>query len=481
MGNYFFLQIITVVFLISIITTLINRRVLGLPSAIGVPIVSAIFVFIIQWGVTLMSGNDYININIAQIENAVRSIDFYDFLINGVICFILTASALKVKTSDLREHISPVMILASLSMVLCSFVYAGMMYLFQLMIGAEIPFIVLLLLGAALGATDPIGIKGVLTSVKAPNHLMVKLESESLFNDAFCLVAFMTVLAVIKGSEFSFGGTLQLLGFEIVVAVIIGVFFGKSALMLMKGKLDQESLLMITAVLATGSFLVALLAHASAPIACVIAGLIVGNKWDELLKQSEIDEVNHFWHSIEGIINAFLFTLIGLELFILDLNPYLLLCGVASFFILHISRFVGNFASFAMFPKIWKNSMNGSLTILSWAGVRGCISLALILAVINLPELANYTSFLLGYVFISVLLSGVVCGLGLPSVINAFYHNPDEPKAGFAGKYHQLCNMFNRKNFKYIVTHDKDGKEEISIYNPDYDGTNSVKETDDKF
>jgi monovalent cation:H+ antiporter, CPA1 family len=48
MGNYFFLQVFTVIFALSIATTIFNKRILGFPQAIGVPIVSAIFVFILQ-------------------------------------------------------------------------------------------------------------------------------------------------------------------------------------------------------------------------------------------------------------------------------------------------------------------------------------------------------------------------------------------------------------------------------------------------
>jgi CPA1 family monovalent cation:H+ antiporter len=96
-------------------------------------------------------------------------------------------------------------------------------------------------------------------------------------------------------------------------------------------------LLLTTALLASGSYLVALFAHASAPIACVIGGLIVGNKWQEIREQREIREVNHFWHTVEGIINSFLFTLIGLELFILDLSANLIIGGIIAFFILHFS------------------------------------------------------------------------------------------------------------------------------------------------
>lgn len=466
MGNFFLLQVLVAVCALSVITTMFNKRILGFPQAIGVPIVSAVLVFILQWSASLLNGSEFITINIQNIEEAVKSIDFYDFLINGVICFILTASALKFQVSDLKDYWKPIGILASLALGLCAVFFAGLMFGFQWLSGHTIPLIVLLLLGAGLGATDPIGIKGVLSSVKAPHHLMIKLEGESLFNDAVCIALFMTILGVIKGGEFSVVGMLETLAYEIIVAGLIGWFFGQAVLRILAGKHEMESLILTTAFLASASYLVALYAHASAPIACVVGGLIVGNKWHEIRSEEEIDEINHFWHAIEGIINAFLFTLIGLELFILDLSASLIFGGVVAFVCLHLSRFLGNFLAFSFFPSVKKTSYNGSLTILSWGGVRGGISLALILSVANVPQLQPYGGYLVGYTFIVVLLSGVVCGLGLPAVMNAFYHNPNAPTKGFEGWYQRLVNRLNRKGFKYVVGEDEKGQEVISLYQP---------------
>lgn len=469
MGSFIFLEIFTIVCLVSITTTLFNKRILNLPQAIGVPIVSALLVFILQWIATLLNGNQFININIIAIEEAVRNINFYDFLINGVICFILTSSALKFQISDLRNYWKPIGILASLALLLCAVVFGAMLFGYQVMTGHTVPLIVLLLLGSALGATDPIGIKGVLSSIKAPRHLMVKLEGESLFNDAMCIAIFMTILKVIQGNEFNVLTVIEHLAYEVIVAVIIGIAFGRAALYLLKGKNESESLILITALLAVGSYLVALYAHGSAPIACVVAGLIVGNKWQKILAKDDIEEINHFWHTIEGIINSFLFTLIGLELFILDLNASIVIGGVVAFVLLHLARFIANFVSFAFFPSVRKNAYNGSLEILSWGGVRGGISLALILAVANVEQLQPYTNILIGYTFIVVLLSGVVCGLGLPAVINAFYHNENEHIQGFMGWYQKIINKLNRSGKKYILEEDEFGNQSIHLYNPKTD------------
>lgn len=480
MGSFIFLEIFAVVCLVSIATTLFNKRILNLPQAIGVPIVSALLVFLLQWMATLLNGNQFFTINIHAIEETVRNIHFYDFLINGVICFILTASALTFKVSDLKNHWKPIGILASLALLLCALVFGVVLFGYQFITGHHVPLIILLLLGAALGATDPIGIKGVLSSIKAPEHLMIKLEGESLFNDAMCIAIFMTILKVIQGNEFNLLHVLEHLAFEIIVAVVIGVVFGKMALYILKGKNEMESLILTTALLASGSYLVALYAHASAPIACVIGGLIVGNRWQEILAQKDIEEINHFWHTIEGIINSFLFTLIGLELFILDLNAQIVIGGVVAFIVLHLARFIANFASFALFPNVRRNAYKGSLEILSWGGVRGGISLALILAVANIPQLSAYTNVLIGYTFIVVLLSGVVCGLGLPAVINAFYHNPDEPTTGFMGWYQRVMHkVMNRSDRLYVISEDAQGNQTISLYEPTPEELEELPEFDD--
>ena len=478
MGSYSFLQVFTVVFALSIATTLFNKRALGLPAAIGVPIVSAIFVFLLQWAVSLFGHNDYIHINIDEIEKAVRTFNFYDFLINGVICFILTSSALKFKITDLRVYFKPIAILASIALILCAIFFGLALYGYQVATGHKVGILVLLLLGAALGATDPIGIKGVLSSVKAPHHLMVKLEGESLFNDAVCIALFMAIMGVIKGNEFTVAGALTNLAYEIAVAVVIGMAFGWLVLRLLKGKHEMESLILSTAFLATGSYLVALYAHASGPIACVIGGLVVGNRWQEILSQQEVNEVNHFWHTVEGIINSFLFTLIGMELFIIDFHASLLIGGVVAFIILHICRFAANFLAFIPFRRVKSKSYHGSLTILSWGGVRGGISLALILAVANMPQLARHSDILIGYTFICVLLSGLVCGLGLPGVMNAFYYNPNEPKTGFGGWYQRMCHKMNRSGLQYVVSEDAHGKEQITVYNPECLATEPEEVTD---
>lgn len=466
MGSFVVLQIFVVVLALSTATTMFNKRVFGLPQAIGSPIAGALCVIIFQFAAIAANSSDYIHINIESIRDTVTQFDLYNFLINGVICFILTTSAITYKISDLKQHWQAVSILATIALALCAFLFASILYQFHIVIGIEVPFLILLLLGSALGATDAIGIKGVLSSLKAPSHIYTKSFGESLFNDAMCIALFMTILGLIGGKTFSIGGIAYHLAYEIVVATAIGLGAGWICLRLLRGPHERESLILLIGLLACSSYLIALYVHASAPIASVVAGLYVGNKWGDILSWKSREDINQFWHTIEGLINTFLFAMIGFELFIIDIDFMLVACGVVAFVVLHLSRIIANGISFAFFPHLMKKRFNGSLMIVSWGGVRGAISLALVLAVCNTPELKPYANILIGYTFFSVLLSGVVCGLGLPGVINAFYHNPNAPTTGFSGWYQRMCNKLNTKGFKYTVTEDAVGNEMISIYTP---------------
>ena len=88
----------------------------------------------------------------------------------------------------------------------------------------------------------------MLSSIRAPHHLIVKLEGESLFNDAMCIALFMTLLNVLQGEHFHY---IKALLYEIVVAVGIGWAFGVGVLRLLRGKHEMESLILTTALLAS--------------------------------------------------------------------------------------------------------------------------------------------------------------------------------------------------------------------------------------
>lgn len=57
--------------------------------------------------------------------------------------------------------------------------------------------------------------------------------------------------------------------------------------------------------------------------------------------------------------------------------------------------------------------------------------------------------------------------LGIPAVMNAFYHNPNENTTGFKGWYQRQCHKMNRKGFKYEVIDNPNGTQTIRVMNVD--------------
>lgn len=73
---------------------------------------------------------------------------------------------------------------------------AGLYYIFPL-VGLEIPFLVCLLFGILISATDPVAVLSIFKSIGAPRRLTILFEGESLFNDGTAVALFAVVLAVI--------------------------------------------------------------------------------------------------------------------------------------------------------------------------------------------------------------------------------------------------------------------------------------------
>jgi CPA1 family monovalent cation:H+ antiporter len=121
---------------------------------------------------------------------------------------------------------------------------------------------------------------------------------------------------------------------------------------------------------------------------------------------SDITEeyIDKFWEVIDGILNALLFVLIGLELLIIDINPYILGIAVILIFVSLITRYIS-----VWFPSLFikgGDTSRRTLLILTWGGLRGGISIALALSI--QPEFHKNIWVTITYVIVcfSILIQG---------------------------------------------------------------------------
>jgi len=401
----------------------LNLRFLKLPGTIGIMIIAMLVSVAIR-----LLGDEYFPNTTKEFFDLIREFDFNEILMGAMLNFLLFAGALHINFSDLREHKWPIMTYASVSVVLSAFIIAGLFYMIAPMLGISIPFIYCLLFGTLISPTDPIVVLGILKEAKVPKMIETKITGESLFNDGVAVVMFAVVLkmATDTGFDATFGSVSKLFLLEAGGGILLGALLGFTASNVMKKIDDYKVSVLITLSIVMGGFLIAKQLHFSSPLAMVIAGLIIGNYGKSVaMSETTRDYLSKFWELIDEILNAILFLFIGFELLMLpDLQQQLLL-GVAAIFICLLARTLAIFIPASTILR--KNTYTrGSLTTMVWGGIRGGVSIALVMSIPN--SAGDIKDVLLEVTYIVVLFSIVVQGLTVGKVAKRVLKEEDEPQ-----------------------------------------------------
>lgn len=351
-----------------------------------------------------------------ELYELFTDLDFNEILMGAMLNFLLFAGALHVKFSDLKDQKWAIMTYATISVVLSAFIVSGILYYLAPYFGINIPYIYCLLFGTLISPTDPIVVLGILKQAKVPKSIETKITGESLFNDGVAVVMFAVVLQIATNPNFdaNFVSVSKLFLLEAVGGIALGAFLGLTASNLMKKIDDYKVSVLMTLAIVMGGFLIAKETHVSSPLAMVIAGLIIGNYGKSVAMSKETqDYLGKFWELIDEIMNAILFLFIGFELLLIDDLLDQILLGVASIFIVLFSRFLSILIPFKTLLR--RNPYSkGSLPVMVWGGIRGGVSIALVMSLPN----GEWKDLLLEITYIVVLFSIVVQGLTVGKVAN---------------------------------------------------------------
>jgi CPA1 family monovalent cation:H+ antiporter len=351
----------------------------------------------------------------------IRHIDFQRTVLDGMLAFLLFAGALHVDFAQLRRRGWPVGVMATLGVVISTFVVGLGLWALAAAFGIALPFTWALVFGALISPTDPVAVLATLKTVKVPRSLETDMAGESLFNDGVGVVVFTALLIMATqstGESVGAFGVLQLFVVEALGGAVIGMATGFLAYFAMKKIDDYPIEVLISIALATGAYALASMLHSSGPIAVVVAGLIIGNKGpkDALSDQTQ-RYLFGYWTLVDEILNSILFLLIGLEVLVLrfELNQTIL-----AFMLLPVV-FLARLLATALPVKLlqrWQTFTPGTIAVLTWGGLRGGISIALAL---SLPEVAQ-KPLLLTATYVTVIFTVVVQGLTLRKVIARYLH-----------------------------------------------------------
>jgi len=392
-----------------------NQRWLKLPTTIGVMATSlALSLTLVALDALGIAGSLH-----AREQGLIRSIDFSELLMQGMLSVLLFAGALHVDVKSLRDYRWQVALLAFLGTAASTVVVGVALWLAIGAIGLPVPLLECLLFGALISPTDPIAVIGMLKSAGAPRNLEVVIAGESLFNDGVGVVLFTLLLGMaLDGGAPTVGHAGMLLLQEAGGGLLFGWALGAATTRLLRGIDHYQAEVLLTLAAVLGGYALANRLHVSGPLAMVVAGLIVGGKRHE---QAANRHVDLFWELLDDILNAVLFVLVGMEVITIHfpLGPAAaLLAGVAAIAITLAARWLTVGLPVALARRAFRLPA-GAAGVLTWGGLRGGISIALALAIPPGPWRETLIALTYCVVAFSILVQGLTFGRLVRATVRA--------------------------------------------------------------
>ena len=391
----------------------LNFRFLHLPGTIGLMVLA------------LLSSLGLVGLGrlgvpaVLQVANVVRTIDFHTVLMQVMLSFMLFAGGLHLDARSLGRQRLPVLVLATVGTLLSTVLVATSLYVVMPLLGLPLAFIYCLLFGALISPTDPIAVLGILTQVGIEKPLEIKIVGESLFNDGVGVVIFATVLSLAKAGPEALSGwaVLGLFLREGLGGIGLGLGLGYAGALLLHSVDSYKVEVLLTLALVTGGSSLATLLHTSGPLAMVMAGIIIGHQGRRDMSDVTQEYIDKFWEILDEILNALLFVLIGLEILVLHITPLYLLVGILAVVVVLLARLVSVGLPLALL-SLRQQFTDNSLTILTWGGLRGGISVALAL---SLPPTMP-RDLLVAVTYVVVVFSILVQGLTIGPLAKHLQH-----------------------------------------------------------
>jgi len=346
-----------------------------------------------------------------------------NFILLGVLPPLVYTAALESSYLNLRDSVRSLTLLSVGLVLFTAAVVAGVARLAV----PGLPLAAALALGAILAPTDAVSAASIGRRLHMPRRLLTVITGESMLNDGTALTVYAVAVSAAAGTA-----TLSLLGaagsFLAISAggVAVGLVLGVAihiARMRLRDPLAESALSLVAPFAA---YLAAESLHVSGILAVVVAGLYLGHHGGQAHFATRLQD-GAVWRVATFVLGSVAFALIGLQLrpIIRELagrDPGRL-AGEAAIVLgaVVVARIVWVFPAIYLprwlIPGLAQRDPSPpwqATTVLSWAGMRGVISLA---AAAALPAGVPQRSLLIFLTFCTVLGTLLFQGLTLPVLI----------------------------------------------------------------
>lgn len=406
----------------------INAKTFKLPVAVGLMVVG-----LLVTGVVLLLDRMAPGLGVGGVYRGLeQQIDYPKVVLEFLLCYLLFAGAMNVNIAALARRAWAAGVLATLGTVITAVLAAGGFLGVCQLIGVDMPLSWALVFGALISPTDPIAVLAMTRRTDLEPELQAQLEGEALFNDGVAVVLFKAVLAYAVGQ--AAGGAApdivalsEHAAIEAFGGIALGLVIAVFAVLVLYAVHDWITELMVTLAAATAVYAVALHFELSGPLGVVAAGLLMSSNWARrALSEQASHHVRPFWHAVDEGMNAVLFFLVGVKAVELRLDVPALILLTAGPVIILVSRWIAVALPGSALPLIRRKATVKLYNVLTWAGVRGGLSMAMVLALPDIPARQAIFAAALGVVVFSIVVQSMTMeGLALKTGYGSAREHPE--------------------------------------------------------
>ena len=331
---------------------------------------------------------------------------------------LLFESALAIDVRRMMNDIAPILVMAVIAVVVCMVVVG-----FTLSSLSQYGLIACLLLGAIVATTDPAAVIGIFKEIGAPKRLTMLVEGESLLNDAAAIALFSMLAGMLMGGqEAAWGGVALDFAVKFLGGGLVGGAMGFGVCYLFPVlKRFATAEITLTVALAYLSFFVGEhYFHVSGVVACVVSGLVVGSLGRTRMSPQTHERMEGAWGQLGFWANSLIFLLAAMLVPEIMRNTSWTELGLilALYLAALAARLVvvGGLLPLLTAIGLAQRVDNRMKLVVMWGGMRGAISLALALAVVESPSApAEVRDFIAtsvtGFVLMTLFINGTTLRL----------------------------------------------------------------------
>jgi Na+/H+ antiporter len=350
---------------------------------------------------------------------------------------VLLDAAYDASPRDLRDNWAPVTGLVVFAVGLTTIAVAAVVHALM----PAMPWASAIALGAVVAPPDAAAATAVLRQLRPPHRILTILEGESLLNDASALLIYRLAVGAVAAKGFSIGAVAPTFLFAVAGSVVAGPALGWLTLRLTERVQDVPTAIILQFVSTFGVWILADRIGLSGVLTMVCYAISVARTAPERTPARIRIPSYAVWETVVFMLNVLAFAFIGLQIrpILASLEPaargrYFAVAAAVLLTVI-VVRIAWHMSFNAVIrwrdrrhgfhpPRPMLRPTVGSGFIISWAGMRGIVTLAAALA---LPAAFPFRDLIVLTAFSVVLGTLTLQGLTLKPLLRALNLRDDDP------------------------------------------------------